>query len=119
MSFHNYGDFFPGTGASDDVGYGQGQNYSVNVPLREGMDDESYALVYEPVMAKARLAAPHHTCSHIFGRFKRAAIACAARREAATAQRVFEHATWLAATTRGGADGLATLAESADAALRR
>lgn len=28
--------------------------YSVNVPLQEGMDDESYKYVYEPVMQKVR-----------------------------------------------------------------
>ena len=40
------------TGALEDVGYGAGQNYSVNVPLQEGMDDDSYRLVFEPVMRK-------------------------------------------------------------------
>lgn len=52
VSFHKYGDFFPGTGALDDVGHGKGHNYSVNVPLQEGMDDESYRFVFEPIMAK-------------------------------------------------------------------
>jgi histone deacetylase 1/2 len=52
VSFHKYGDFFPGTGALDDIGYSKGRNYSVNVPLREGMDDASYISVFEPVMQK-------------------------------------------------------------------
>ena len=35
-----------------DVGTSKGHNYSVNVPLQEGVDDESYRLVFEPVLAK-------------------------------------------------------------------
>lgn len=53
VSFHKYGDnFFPGTGAQGDVGHSSGKGYSINVPLREGMDDESYKFMYEPVMKK-------------------------------------------------------------------
>lgn len=52
VSFHKYGDFFPGTGDVRDTGYAAGKNYSVNVPLREGMDDESYRFLFEPIMAK-------------------------------------------------------------------
>lgn len=54
MSFHRYGDYFPGTGAVEDVGYGKGRGYCVNVPLKDGMDDESYRFVYEPIMTKVR-----------------------------------------------------------------
>ena len=54
VSFHKYGDFFPGTGALGDVGFQGGRNYSVNVPLQEGMDDESYKFVFEPIMQKVR-----------------------------------------------------------------
>ncbi|KAK9836982.1 hypothetical protein WJX81_004308 [Elliptochloris bilobata] len=52
VSFHKYGDFFPGTGALGDVGAGAGSRYSVNVPLQEGMDDDSYRFVFEPIMQK-------------------------------------------------------------------
>lgn len=55
VSFHKYGDFFPGTGALDDVGHMGGRYYSVNVPLQEGMDDDSYRFVYEPIMTKVCL----------------------------------------------------------------
>ena len=58
VSFHKYGDFFPGTGALADTGHSGGHNYSVNVPLQEGMDDESYCLVFEPVMQKVHLLRP-------------------------------------------------------------
>lgn len=71
-SFHKYGEFFPGTGDFRDVGVGQGKNYSVNVcpppllllpllllplthtakvPLNDGIDDEAYLSVFEPVIA--------------------------------------------------------------------
>ena len=49
-SFHKYGNFFPGTGALDDIGIGRGKYYSVNVPLREGMDDETLATIFKPVI---------------------------------------------------------------------
>jgi hypothetical protein len=52
VSFHRYGDYFPGTGAVEDVGHGKGRGYCVNVPLKDGMDDESYRYVYEPIMTK-------------------------------------------------------------------
>lgn len=51
-SFHKYGEFFPGTGDLKDIGYGKGRNYSVNVPLRDGINDENYRKVFEPVRAR-------------------------------------------------------------------
>ena len=39
-----------GTGATEDIGVGRGTNYSVNGPLAEGMDDESYHFMFEPIM---------------------------------------------------------------------
>jgi len=51
-SFHKFGEYFPGTGAVDDKGYGRGENYAINVPLHDGMDDESYRTVFRPVIAK-------------------------------------------------------------------
>ncbi|OXB72209.1 UNVERIFIED_CONTAM: hypothetical protein H355_014950 [Colinus virginianus] len=41
VSFHKFGDFFPGTGDITDVGASQGKYYAVNVPLNDGMDDDS------------------------------------------------------------------------------
>merc|ERR1719305_2199551 len=52
VSFHKYGDFFPGTGNVADVGAKKGKYYSVNFPLKEGMDDASYQSVFEPVIEK-------------------------------------------------------------------
>ncbi|KAG9293824.1 hypothetical protein G9A89_019162 [Geosiphon pyriformis] len=50
LSFHNYGDFFPGTGDINDIGYGKGKYYAVNVPLRDGIDDTTYKTIFEPVV---------------------------------------------------------------------
>jgi histone deacetylase 1/2 len=61
VSFHRYGDYFPGTGAIEDVGYGLGKGYCVNVPLKDGIDDESYRYVYEPIMTKVRAGFVLHT----------------------------------------------------------
>jgi histone deacetylase 1/2 len=52
VSFHKYGDFFPGTGALEDVGADAGKYYSVNVPLNDGIDDKSYLSVFKPVIQK-------------------------------------------------------------------
>lgn len=51
-SFHKFGDYFPGTGDVVDVGIGKGKHYSANFPLRDGIDDESYREIFEPVMTK-------------------------------------------------------------------
>ncbi|KAJ2247038.1 hypothetical protein GGI13_005211 [Coemansia sp. RSA 455] len=50
VSFHKYGDFFPGTGHLEDVGVAKGKGYAVNVPLRDGIDDDSYRSIFQPVM---------------------------------------------------------------------
>jgi histone deacetylase 1/2 len=52
VSFHKYGEFFPGTGDIRDVGHGRGRGYAVNVPLRDGIDDEAYRRVFEPVIGR-------------------------------------------------------------------
>ena len=52
VSFHKYGDyFFPGTGDVKDVGVKNGKYYSVNVPLKTGITDDSYQKIFVPVMA--------------------------------------------------------------------
>jgi acetoin utilization deacetylase AcuC-like enzyme len=35
-------------------GAGNGKCYSVNVPLKEGMDDLSYELIFQPIMRQVR-----------------------------------------------------------------
>lgn len=51
-SFHKFGEYFPGTGDVKDKGYEAGEGYSINVPLHDGMDDESYQALFRPVIAK-------------------------------------------------------------------
>jgi histone deacetylase 1/2 len=52
VSFHKYGEFFPGTGDLRDIGAGRGKYYAVNIPLRDGIDDESYDSIFCPIMSK-------------------------------------------------------------------
>jgi histone deacetylase 1/2 len=51
VSFHKYGEYFPGTGELRDIGVGAGKNYAVNFPLRDGITDETYKHVFEPVIS--------------------------------------------------------------------
>ncbi|CAD6584257.1 MAG: histone deacetylase [Tremellales sp. Tagirdzhanova-0007] len=51
-SFHKYGEFFPGTGEVRDHGIGKGMGYAVNVPLRDGINDENYKGIFEPVIKR-------------------------------------------------------------------
>lgn len=52
VSFHKFGDFFPGTGDITDVGVKRGKYYSLNFPLKEGVDDRSYEKTFKPVITK-------------------------------------------------------------------
>lgn len=51
VSFHKFGNnFFPGTGDMYEIGAESGRYYTVNVPLKEGIDDTSYIQVFKPVI---------------------------------------------------------------------
>ncbi|XP_067951694.1 histone deacetylase 3-like [Watersipora subatra] len=51
VSFHKYGNyFFPGTGDMYEIGAGSGRYYSVNVPLKEGIDDSCYLQIFKPTI---------------------------------------------------------------------
>ncbi|KAL7671412.1 hypothetical protein ACOME3_006310 [Neoechinorhynchus agilis] len=50
VSFHKYGEYFPGTGDFKDNGAGKGKFHALNVPLRDGIDDETYAMVFQAIM---------------------------------------------------------------------
>lgn len=52
VSFHKYGEYFPGTGDLRDIGAGKGKHYAVNFPLRDGIDDEAYDSIFKPLMSK-------------------------------------------------------------------
>jgi len=50
VSFHKFGDFFPGTGDIADCGVNEGKHYSLNFPLEDGIDDESYERIFKKVI---------------------------------------------------------------------
>ena len=51
VSFHKYnGDFFPGTGKLNDNGNGVGKHFCLNIPLQDGIDDESYLTMFKTVI---------------------------------------------------------------------
>lgn len=58
VSLHRYGkDFFPGTGAADEVGEGKGEGYTINIPFETtGLSDldylAAYQLIIEPIGQK-------------------------------------------------------------------
>nr|XP_016513210.1 PREDICTED: histone deacetylase 6-like [Nicotiana tabacum] len=52
VSFHKFGDFFPGTGHIKDIGAGSGKYYALNAPLNDGIDDESFRRLFRPIIQK-------------------------------------------------------------------
>jgi histone deacetylase 1/2 len=52
VSFHKFGEFFPGTGDPRDIGVNEGKHYSVNFPLKDGIDDQSYESIFKPLMKR-------------------------------------------------------------------
>jgi len=52
VSFHKYGEYFPGTGDLKDIGAAAGKYYSLNYPLRDGMDDDSFSGLFQSVLGK-------------------------------------------------------------------
>ncbi|THH14176.1 hypothetical protein EW146_g6128 [Bondarzewia mesenterica] len=51
-SFHKFGEYFPGTGTQEDRGRGKGKGYAVNVPLKDGLTDDSFRSIFEPVVSR-------------------------------------------------------------------
>jgi acetoin utilization deacetylase AcuC-like enzyme len=43
--------FYPGTGAADEIGRGEGAGFTVNVPMEAGSTDADYALVHRAIVA--------------------------------------------------------------------
>lgn len=51
LSFHKFdGGFFPGTGSLENVGHSVGKYYSVNVPLKDGINDSSFEYLFRPIV---------------------------------------------------------------------
>ncbi|VDM93423.1 unnamed protein product, partial [Onchocerca ochengi] len=56
VSFHKFGEYFPGTGDVQDIGSGKGKYYAVNCPLHDGIDDETYQRIFRAVMEQVMLS---------------------------------------------------------------
>src|SRR5262245_8751779 len=53
-SIHRYGmGFYPGTGAADETGGGKGQGFTLNVPVRRGVDRKEYRDLFTGGLEKA------------------------------------------------------------------
>jgi len=52
LSFHKYGNIYPGTGNIEDIGLDEGKGYAINCPLQDGIDDASYKEIFEEVVKK-------------------------------------------------------------------
>lgn len=53
VSFHKFEDsLHPRTGDITDVGVGKGEYYSLNAPLKDGLDDASFPSLFRPVIHK-------------------------------------------------------------------
>jgi histone deacetylase 1/2 len=54
LSLHKFGGgFFPGTGDITNIGQGpRGKNYSLNIPLKDGITDQGYQELFQPIAAK-------------------------------------------------------------------
>jgi len=50
VSFHRYGDFFPGSGDYTHIGVHDGRYHTVNIPLESGIDDEQYMFLFKPII---------------------------------------------------------------------
>ncbi|CAG8572912.1 9847_t:CDS:2 [Ambispora leptoticha] len=55
VSFHKYEPgFFPGTGDTTEIGSELGKYYSINVPLKNGIDDDSYVNLFKTIMTEVK-----------------------------------------------------------------
>jgi len=52
VSFHKFGEFFPGTGDPRDIGADAGKYYAVNFPLKDGISDHSYEHIFKPLISR-------------------------------------------------------------------
>jgi len=50
ISTHQY-PYYPGTGATREVGSGKGEGYTVNVPLEAGAGDQDYVAIFQVLVA--------------------------------------------------------------------
>lgn len=54
LSLHRYDPgFFPGTGSLDLIGKGKGKYYALNVPLKKGLTDENFSVLFDHIIQPA------------------------------------------------------------------
>ncbi|MEM4965871.1 MAG: acetoin utilization protein AcuC [Sulfolobales archaeon] len=49
ISLHRYG-IYPGSGWYTEIGYGEGEGYTINIPLPENTDDSSYLYAFREIV---------------------------------------------------------------------
>lgn len=50
ISTHRYGNFYPGTGAIEQIGEGEGRGTTLNIPFGIGVGDAGYAAAFEQIV---------------------------------------------------------------------
>jgi acetoin utilization deacetylase AcuC-like enzyme len=56
-------EYFPGTGTQEDKGMDRGKHYTVNVLLKDGITDESFKVVFEPVRLYVKYELSRLSCT--------------------------------------------------------
>ncbi|MBT3182427.1 MAG: histone deacetylase [Deltaproteobacteria bacterium] len=51
--------FFPGTGSEDEIGEGEGEGYTLNIPLKGGASDDDYKRVFDVVSRRVEKYRPN------------------------------------------------------------
>ena len=55
FSIHKYeSGFFPGSGSIKEIGFGKGKYFSINLPLHDGIQDESFIAVCQKALSKVK-----------------------------------------------------------------
>ncbi|CAL1409427.1 unnamed protein product [Linum trigynum] len=76
VSFHKYENIyvankvipcFPPTGHQDHSGCGDGRGYSVNVPLNDGIDNDTYWSMFKPIIDKVMKVFNPHAADSLAG----------------------------------------------------
>ncbi|GLJ41874.1 hypothetical protein SUGI_0866990 [Cryptomeria japonica] len=55
VSLHKFGDYFPGSGHIQNIGYGKGKYYALNVPLNDGIDDENLKSIFKSILQQVMI----------------------------------------------------------------
>ena len=57
VSFHKHSaDFYPGTGDVNEIGEGSGEYFSINIPLQDGLDDDTMIAIINHVLPNLHIS---------------------------------------------------------------